>query len=183
MELAFYRVEAGNWIDRAIGLCNRGPFSHVELVLRRNGNEGYCFSSSPRDGGVRFKHITFDPGKWVFVEVSPRDAFPRDAPAVKEVWDFCNETHRAGGKYDFAGVAGFVLPWAKDDGRRWFCSEICTAALQAAGQFLFAVPSRIGPNELYAMARADDEAFEDGMAYADWRRQAFALPAEKGAAT
>ena len=75
MKLAFYLAENGTFFDKLIaswsGLGKGGArFSHVELVIGEpEGEPPLCFSSSPRDGGVRTKHIDLSSGHWEIVDV------------------------------------------------------------------------------------------------------------------
>lgn len=67
-------IEIQQWIGGA-GYSSR--FVHVEFVFDQyawNGRVSYrpgdpggslCYSSSPRDGGMRFKQIDLTDGKWV----------------------------------------------------------------------------------------------------------------------
>ncbi len=147
MQLAFYNGRAhGTWLDRLIAAHDRGPFSHVELVFGRPGASGrsLCFSSSWRDGGVRFRHIDLADaaGKWTLVAVRLDDEAPLRA--------WC--TRRLGGRYDIPGVLAFKLPLVRQRLNWWFCSEICVAALQQAGLFAGAIPHRTSPNSLYRLA-------------------------------
>jgi len=60
--LAFYRSDHENsrFMDRLISRVTNSVYSHVELVydMAIDYHDGRCYSSSPRDGGVRSKHIT-----------------------------------------------------------------------------------------------------------------------------
>jgi hypothetical protein len=129
MQLAFYHGR-GTWLDRLIRLWLRGRFSHVELVL----DDGTCWSSSPRDGGVRAAHIDLDPARWTLVPV-----------AGDEARALALFTRHDGARYDWLGVFGFVLRPLGGDGGRWFCSEICAAALG------WPDPWRFCPNTLAAV--------------------------------
>jgi hypothetical protein len=148
VRIAFYRADRGTWIDRLIGSYDRGPYSHVELVF----SNGVCFSSSYRDGGTRFKQIDLDDGKW--------DVF--DLPRVSDsdeddLWLWCRD--QAGVKYDLIGVLAFKLPF-RQDGRRWFCSEVCSTGLIREGAMARGVgpgrviPHRTTPNGLARVLRA-----------------------------
>ena len=148
MRAAFYIAQRGKLFDRLISGFDGGRYSHVELLF----SDGTCFSSSSRDGGVRFKFIEFDAGKWDFVDL--------DVPDFMEPWlrDWCAD--RVGARYDYLGVLHFPLLWIRQDRRRWFCSEICVAALQSIGRCLWAdpcertgpvAPSKTTPNRLYEL--------------------------------
>lgn len=90
-------------------------YSHVELVF----SDGWAGSSSFSDGGVRLKRIDFDPANWDFVEL------PAALEHAARAWF---ATYK-GEKYDLLGNLQFILAPFGEDGRRWFCSEACAAAL------------------------------------------------------
>lgn len=60
MQLALYKAP-GAWYDKLV----RVAYSHCELVI-----DGVCYSSSPRDNGVRSKAIDLHSGSWDLIEVS-----------------------------------------------------------------------------------------------------------------
>lgn len=146
MRLAFYRSDSPGsqlW-DKLIAAYTNGKFSHVELLF----DSGRCFSSSPRDGGCRWKTIENinDPATWTLVDLG-KDDFD-DAVS----W-FCQSQN--GKPYDWLGIAGFPFPFVRTfdhPRRRWFCSEICAAALQAGGWPIPGDPLKISPNLLYQLA-------------------------------
>ena len=151
MHLAFYNGrDNGTWLDRLIAGHDRGadkgPFSHVELVFNRTpGTYDLCFSSSWRDGGVRFKRIRLDDARrWTLIEL------PVSRQRAALVRDWC--LRRLGGRYDVPGVLAFKLPLVRQGLNWWFCSEICTAALQQAGLFAAIQPHRVSPNRLHRLA-------------------------------
>lgn len=136
MKLAFYKG-SGTLYDQGIRLVTHGPYAHCEIVFK----DGQWFSSSPRDGGVRFKEIVPQAGSWDFLELDIQEDTIRE-------W---SET-QVGLKYDWSGVARFVLPFLPSSKDHWFCSEICIAALQRGGLLLDLTPSRYSPNDLYEIA-------------------------------
>ncbi len=138
MKLAFYKAK-GNWKDKLIRFWTKGPYSHVEIV----SEDGYMYSSSPRDNGVRKKKHTYDPKKWDYVEVEIN-------PKILE--EFYEETK--GEHYDLAGILGFVIP-VKDRTNRWFCSEWCSNVLKISGHKAMwkQEPSKISPNRLYKLLK------------------------------
>jgi hypothetical protein len=149
MRLAFYRGSLSDkWLDRLIA-GNDAPrlYSHVEIAFDEysvSGDLSMCFSSSWRDGGVRFKGIDLTDGKWDVVDVP---AGPLDTVSV---FRWCDP--KVGGKYDVPGVLAFKVPFLRHVGAEWFCSEICTAALQQVGFFRGALPHKLSPNALYLLA-------------------------------
>lgn len=125
MQLAFYRGPAADkWhqlAHRAICLFTGSKYSHVELVIN-----GTCCSSSARDGGVRIKQIDLTSGKWDVVTISGNEG---------DAWDWFVEM--TGQKYDYAGVARFILPFLPARSKQWFCSEAVAAALGLADPDLY----------------------------------------------
>jgi hypothetical protein len=57
------------WTARAICWWTGSIYSHCELVA-----DGWCYSSSAMDGGVRAKQIDLDPVKWDLIELPWADA-------------------------------------------------------------------------------------------------------------
>lgn len=88
-------------------------YSHCELVI-----DGWAYSSSSRDGGVRKKKIDFNSGHWDLVPLPYLDA--------EYVLNFYEKTRNH--KYDYLGLFGFVLPFIPHSTGRWFCSEWCGKA-------------------------------------------------------
>lgn len=119
MQLAAYKGPADglkqtmeHW---AIRVRTLSAYSHCELVI-----DGMCYSSSPRDGGVRSKII--DLGKhW--------DVFPIDASRMDEERAMDYFYARQGWKYSRRGVLRFVIPTIKQRPREEFCSQFCAGAL------------------------------------------------------
>jgi hypothetical protein len=138
MRLAFYKGRRGGFaglFDAAVRWWTRGPYSHVELVF----SDGLAASASQRDGGVRFKPITFHPDRWDFVPVDG------DEDAAR-AW-FAGHW---GAAYDYAGLFGFVWRPGKGASRRWFCSEAIAAALGYGDAWRFC------PNTLAVIAAHKD---------------------------
>ena len=117
MDIAFYKGPATDFwhqlSHKLICWFTGSEYSHCEIVIN-----GTAMSSSSRDGGVRFKTIDFTSGKWDVVPL------PGDE---QEVWDWF--ASNAGRKYDYAGVARFIVPLLPQRHNQWFCSEACAAAL------------------------------------------------------
>lgn len=134
MKLAFYKGREDLY-DRLISWWTRGPYSHVELVI----NENYCMSSSPKDGGIRFKHIDLRPDHWDLVELEGYD------PAYAYNWFKEHE----GRKYDILGILGFVFGPLRQDKKRFFCTEAIGHALKMKE------PWRLDPNAMYAVVTSE----------------------------
>jgi len=138
MRLAFYKARRRGFaglFDAAVRWWTRGPYSHVELVFA----DGLAASASNRDGGVRFKRITFAPDRWDFVPIAGDEAAARR-------WF---EQHQGAG-YDYAGLFGFVWRPGNGKARRWFCSEAVAAALGYRDAWRFC------PNTLAVVADLGD---------------------------
>lgn len=134
MKAAFYYACYGNTWDRVVSMGTNGPFSHVELVF----SNGQWFSSSPRDGGVRFKRIIPFINHWVFVDVSRFDEDEMYKRAQKYI----------GRKYDWVGVLpppGIFMPG------RSFCSDVVTLVLRGGGWKEKTWSKAINPNKLYQL--------------------------------
>jgi hypothetical protein len=116
MQLLFYKGKYGNFWDKFICLVTSSQYSHVEASFSIN-SEGYhyCWSSSPRDGGVRQTRILVD-DHWDILNI----------PNISEQI-FIQEK---GKQYDYVGLIGTVIqvPWFSRQ-RKWFCSEIVAEAL------------------------------------------------------
>ncbi|MEL6785376.1 MAG: hypothetical protein AAFO61_13200 [Pseudomonadota bacterium] len=118
--LAFY-VGTGTWVDWFIRLATRSRYSHVEMVLATNFTTGkrLCASSSGRDGGVRFKSISLKPEHWEIVPV----VFEHD-------FTISFFEKKKGLRYDYLGILFCqFFNLHRHSRARWFCSEICAAAL------------------------------------------------------
>lgn len=153
LHVAFYRGrDHGNWLDRAIARHDDGLYSHVELVFgpRPRIGRARCFSSSYRDGGVRFKSIALGGGparKWDLLLLTPPVA---DVLSL-DFW--CKS--KVGGNYDVPGVLAFKLPFVRERLGWWFCSEIVAAGLQRLGHLPGERPASLSPNKLYRKLRKE----------------------------
>jgi hypothetical protein len=136
VRVALYKAP-GTWFDKVVRWWTRSQYSHCELVF----SNGLWFSSSPRDGGCRFKSITPADGAWDFIEIS---LTPEQERAV---YDFC--LREDGCWYDWIGIIFTqVLPLSFENPWWWFCSEICVAALQRAGLLAGVTAFHVDPGQL-----------------------------------
>lgn len=135
---------------------SRGRFSHCELVAS-DSPRGWalCWSSSPRDGGMRGTWINLASGHWVLVTLPHHDG----ETALQWM------RTREGRKYDWLGVLGYVLPFVKQKRGRLYCSEACAHAVHYAARMHGdpALPlewpdSNISPSALFAWASAQPGA-------------------------
>lgn len=113
--LAMYKAR-GNWVDKIIRLFTGKPYSHCEVVIKTGLSVYQCYSSSPRDGGVRVKTMRLPTDKWDLIPVH----------TDSDIVDFFQRT--GGKKYDFIGAIGCVLP-LRQKPSRYYCSEWCHEAI------------------------------------------------------
>lgn len=130
-----------DWLIRKL---TKGIYSHCEIVIKRReliGNYDYdvvydCYSSSPRDGGVRMKQFTPSPDKWDLIELN--------GVSVKHIDDLYQCTK--GKQYDWLGALGVVFKNCQNP-QKYFCSEWVATALGLNE------PWRFSPNDLGAVAK------------------------------
>ncbi|MBL4731496.1 MAG: hypothetical protein JKY82_02705 [Rhizobiaceae bacterium] len=120
--LAFYKGK-GNFLDRAIRLVTGSQYSHVEYIqnVEDIDPEGCheCWSSSPRDGGVRNKRIALIQSHWDVVKI---DFLKTDRRYLFE-WKIV-------GGYDYLGIIlNHFFAFHRQHHKRWFCSEIIAFAI------------------------------------------------------
>lgn len=126
--LAFYKA-SGNYEDKLIRFRTQSHVSHVELLI-----DGICYSSSPRDGGVRKKVINLEPNKWDLVAVP----WLQSSQALRVF------KKHSGAEYDLLGVlVGQLFNVPIHDRDKCFCSELVAEMLG------FEQPWRYSPGLLY----------------------------------
>lgn len=129
MYAVFYKAEYGDKWDKLVAWKTKGKYSHVELMF----SDGEWFSSSPRDGGTRFKKIDIS-DRW--------DSIYLNSYREDRIKEFCRKEE--GCKYDWLGVVSYGVGIRVASKYRWFCSEICMAALGYK-------TTLISPNEMYSL--------------------------------
>lgn len=114
VRLALYKArgQVGNALIR---WWTGSPYSHCELVI-----DGWCYSSSLQDGGVRRKRIDLDPARWDVLDLPWADA-----GAVLRY--FRRTDHHRYGWLSLIASQIFNGNWSGHDAQ--FCSEWCAAAL------------------------------------------------------
>jgi len=149
MKVVFYGNKHGNFFDKAIRWWTssakdklngkwRDSFSHVELLF----SDEMMFSASQYKNATRFEIHSLTSKAWVRVDV---DVSFWEEEIIRE---WCESI--AGKKYDYFGVVGFVFG-LRHQREKWFCSEVCTAALQRVGMCDFIEPHHVSPNKLYRL--------------------------------
>lgn len=153
--LAFYKVKQpkSTFIDKAIGVWTRGPYSHVEIVTKDiNSPTKYTMRSFTLTdgGGFRAKPHKFDKRFYDYrmIKVENIDALLEFSEGIRDR------------KYDILGIIfSQVLPIGLDQTMKWFCSEYCVQALQVAGtddkRFWYLKPNMIHPNKLSRIVGID----------------------------
>ena len=141
LTLAFYKGRGATRLDRfvdwAIRAATGGIYSHVELIAgpAELGETAVCLSSSGRDGEVREKHITLRPESWDLVTLNIDPKSPEGFIRA-----------RLGKKYDFRGIVlSHFFAFGGHDSDRWFCSELCAAAIGIPS------PHKVSPARLYEL--------------------------------
>jgi hypothetical protein len=97
-------------------------YSHTELVFQ----DWLSFSSSEQDNWVRFKQIKFKKANWDFIEIEVSKS------KYDKVLKFCRQ--QEWNRYNWIWIVAWQIlhinwKWKND----WFCSEICSRALQEIG--------------------------------------------------
>jgi hypothetical protein len=140
-----FQKKATTFFGRFIRLWTGGIYSHTELVF----SNGVMFSSDEQDGGSRFLPGPKKGAEYDYINV------PMSAEDERRILQFCKAED--GCHYDKIGI-GFSflpIPLGYQNADAWFCSEICTAALQLAGYCVGYTPARIHPNKLYKLLNKD----------------------------
>lgn len=136
--VAFYKGSGKFW-DRMVRWWTDSPFSHSELLF----SDGSYFSADAWTNKVRYTKFQPNPDNWVVVPL-----YCVDEKMEQRVRWFCNGIE--GSKYDYLGVAlSQVIPLGIQVGDRWFCSELCTRALQQVGLLRWYQPWSMSPGKLY----------------------------------
>lgn len=139
LKVAFYKAD-GNFIDKVIRLFTRSKYSHCELLLP----DGRMFSSDGWDNGKVRYNDKYNINNWDFIDINITNG------ELLTLLSWCD--HKIGLKYDWLGVFRFVLPFLKQDPDRWFCSELCAAALKFIGKIGMNIKtSGLSPNALFKL--------------------------------
>lgn len=147
MKVVFYGNRKGNFVDKGIRWWTsnlkdkvngnwKDSFSHVELVF----STGQMFSASQYSNSTRFANFNSKDPAWVTIDVK----LTSNQELI--IQEFC--TRHNGAKYDYLGVLGFIFG-NRDNSGKWFCSEICTVALQKVGLLPNLEAAKVSPNALY----------------------------------
>jgi hypothetical protein len=138
MLVAFYKGK--NFWSKLIKFWTKSEYTHCEIIF----SDGIWFGNSRGWASNVSFHSYTDLKNWDFLE------FNIDHHTEQKIKKWCEE--QDGKKYDWVGFyLSQVISLKGDSPDKWFCSEICTAALQRAGVFPYIKPSSISPGKLYKM--------------------------------
>ena len=120
LRILFYKAD-GKLLDKLIRWWTNSKYSHCEILFEN----GLMFSADGWDSkGVRYTS-QFNPENWEVVTITLDDY------KVKYLKMWCDD--RVGKGYDWTGVLRFVVPILPQLDEKWFCSELCGAALKYVG--------------------------------------------------
>lgn len=115
LKIAFYIASNGNWQDYTIAATTSSKYSHCEIVFP----DGWCASSSPRDGGVRFKQINLAE-HW--------DVYPLKMSLNELQVNYWFNLH-VGQRYDWIGAIGSAAGLDLSRDNKKYCSQACALVL------------------------------------------------------
>lgn len=115
VKLALYKGK-GTIANTAIRQWTSSQYSHCELVV-----DGWCYSSSVMDRGVRRKLIDLDSGNWDVIELPWADP-----EYVRDYFDRTDDQSYGWG----ALITSQLLNLGISGSKSQFCSEWCANALQ-----------------------------------------------------
>lgn len=122
-----------------------GPYMHCEVVFPQA--DGRNLACGVWQGETVFlRHKTFGKDCWVWrsLKLSPQK--------VNTIKRFCKTQADNNIPFNKSGLLRCTTPFPRpSDGKAWFCSELCVAALQTVGLFTNEVPSAVTPSYLYTL--------------------------------
>lgn len=107
--IAFYKGKKTLW-DKFVCFVTQSDYSHVELY-----HNGYFYSSSSRDGGVRRKRMTINIDKWDIIELPYNENYY----TLENLYLITKNA-----KYDYISIFFNWLGISKDmSSKAFFCTE------------------------------------------------------------
>lgn len=138
-------------VSALIRAFGHGPFSHVDAVIEAStGTAGLGLVGARTDGGVQVRPLAYAPFSRVLGVLLP-------ATDVQTVAFYGFMRAQVGKPYDHRAIAAFAVDRDWRTREAWFCSELVTAALEAAGWFshTLATPAnRVTPDDLLLLCSA-----------------------------
>ena len=121
-------------VGTLIRAFKRRGVSHAEIMF----SDGVCGTAQP-NGGVVLRHINFNRADWIVLDLP---CTPGQEATVRGFFE-----QELGCPYDWSGLLfAQILGWNWQSKQKYFCSEICVAALQKAYPALAGLkPWRIDP--------------------------------------
>ena len=132
------------WINRITSYWT-GRFMHCEIVFVQPGGKNLACGVWQGEN-VFFRHKTFGKDCWVWrtIQLPPQK--------IEVVKQFCRQQARNKIPFNKMGLYRCTTPFPRPtDGKAWFCSELCVAALQTIGIFPDEIPSAVTPSYLYEL--------------------------------
>lgn len=120
----------------------RSKHYHSELIF----DDGRSFSAIAEKNKTMFRNISFPEDSWDIFDLNLTE---QETLAIER---FCLEEDNCG--YDWTGIfMTQILPFSWQSKTRWFCSELCLAALQEIGWFENLLPYEYAPNEVLELIK------------------------------
>ena len=139
MKIAFYKGKG--FIDKIICWWIKSPFSHSEIFF----DELDITYTIDVNTVSHFEHKQYN-SDWEFIDI------PINSENLEKIYRFCLKEINC--KYDFMGILfSIILFLSREDKEKWFCSELCVAALQEIGMLKYVVPHEVDPGELYKLIK------------------------------
>lgn len=141
VQIALYKGPPVNDILHSIShysvrLRTWSKYSHAELVI-----DGWAYSSSVRDKGVRRKKIDFNPERWDLIDIDPKRVNVDYALAFFLRWQDSD--------YDWWNIIRYILPFVPQKQDQFVCFEFVAAMLNAPGYY------RVDGDDLLEWAQAN----------------------------
>lgn len=130
------QLAARHWANRATACISQSEFIHCELIIPKRG----AFSIVA-DGKVFMDpNKTFSRKDWRFLNINITHS------QHAELMRWCSE--QVGKSFNKLGYYLVPLGGWSGGGKKWFCSELCGAALNAIGLRLSVEPHKLTPGLL-----------------------------------
>ncbi|MGQ9845873.1 MAG: hypothetical protein ACUVQP_00010 [Bacteroidales bacterium] len=148
------------FISKIIKFRTLSDVYHVEFLIYLSGN-WYVISADPTEGFVITKEVR-DLDK--YLESHRIILVPLNKEDVDRVLDYLAGT--VGKPYDYVGIAEISVNKSSSVKDYWYCSELCTAALQVANIMLHLDPGKTSPGDLKIAILS----FNEGLSYSNQKR-------------
>jgi len=138
MKVAFQKRE-DTILAGLIRWWTKSPYSHCEILF----DDGLMFSAHPRNHGTRYiESGILNANEWDILMV------PTTTVDDIIIRAFCNS--QLGCRYDWWGIFfSQIIRLQREHPERWFCSEVCTSALQHIQRIMGARPCTFSPGKLF----------------------------------